>query len=106
LRIHPSCLRPWFISFAAQYVIKGAAQNRDRSTLIVFCELPQIMKGLCRTGTAVHAEPRNIGAGATLFQNMGYMFRWIGAAEIGRKGAVPEGTALLLCGAQSSALLE
>jgi hypothetical protein len=29
--IHLSCLCPWFISFAAQYVIKGAAQNRGRS---------------------------------------------------------------------------
>jgi hypothetical protein len=27
--------------------------------------------------------------GATLFQNLGCMFRWIGAAEVGLKGAVP-----------------
>ncbi len=33
--IHPSCLCPWFISFAAQYVIKGAAQNRGRSNRAV-----------------------------------------------------------------------
>jgi hypothetical protein len=55
----------------------------------MFCELPQIMKGLCQTGTAVHAAPQSIGAGATLFQNLGYMFRWIGAAEVQLKGAVP-----------------
>ncbi len=29
--IHPSCLCSWLISFAAQYVVRGAAQNRDRS---------------------------------------------------------------------------
>ena len=28
---YPPCLCPWFISFASQYVSKGAAQNRDRS---------------------------------------------------------------------------
>jgi len=30
--IHPSCLCSWLISFAAQYVFRGAAQNRGRST--------------------------------------------------------------------------
>lgn len=28
----PQTLCPWFISFAANYAIKGAALNRDRST--------------------------------------------------------------------------
>jgi hypothetical protein len=30
--IRPFCLCPWFIPFAAQYVIKEAAQNRGRSS--------------------------------------------------------------------------
>jgi hypothetical protein len=30
--ILPSCMCSWLISFAAQYVLRGAAQNRDRST--------------------------------------------------------------------------
>ncbi|MDA1155300.1 MAG: hypothetical protein O2873_11245, partial [Proteobacteria bacterium] len=30
-----SLLCPWFISFAAHYAIKGAAPNRDRSSVAV-----------------------------------------------------------------------
>ncbi len=32
---HPSCLCPWFISFAAHWAIKGAPPNRDRSKVCI-----------------------------------------------------------------------
>jgi hypothetical protein len=35
--IHPSCLYSWLIPFAAQHVIRGAAQNRDRSKHHAYC---------------------------------------------------------------------
>ncbi len=46
-KMHPTCLCPWFFSFAAQYVIKGPAPNRHR-----FGD-----RLICATGSSVRAPP-------------------------------------------------
>ena len=54
--IHPSCLCPWFLSFAAHYVIKGEEPNRDRSILLVLRERTQPKRRWPRVSTQPRRE--------------------------------------------------